>query len=159
MAAQIGRTEAETEWPAWARIVVAVPGFVAAGLLISVSCYTAATRLSRARGLSFALISTICLVAVILGALIATATVFVSLRRAYRTPLVVIAVIAGAGTVHALQRVVSALTAPNDRILYGVLAVVLAYLATVALWRLLWVRRATNAQNTHRPDAPGRYTG
>ncbi len=134
-------------WPLWTRVIVAVPGLVAAALVIAGGVYfTVAGALdlrSLPAGDDFAsLYSTqvaFGVTAVVFGLLLAAAAAVVSLRRPRRPLLVLTTLFACAGTAVAAYL----LSSGADGIYYAALAL-LAYLASVAVLRLVPARRVAN---------------
>jgi hypothetical protein len=135
--------------PLWTRIAIAAPGAAAAALVLAGGVYFAVIGISDATspsaGDDFASIPTtiafVGVMACVLALLLAAATLIVSLARPRRVLLGTTAVFAGCGAACAVYL----LATGADGIVYAPLTAVLAYLAVVAVLRLLPMRKATNA--------------
>jgi hypothetical protein len=140
---------AASRLPVWTRLAIAAPGAAAAALVIAGGVYFAVIGIRDAASLragdDFASVPTtiafVGVVACVVGVLLAVATVIVSLARPRRVLLALAALFAGCCAACAAYL----LATGADGIVYAPLTAVLAYLAAVAVLRLLSMRGATNA--------------
>jgi hypothetical protein len=141
----------------WTRVALAAPGAAAAALVIVGGVYLAVIGFSDLASMpaedDFASISTVAalagVVACALGLLLVAATIIVSLARP-RPVLLVLTALSGSVCTSCAAYL---LATGASVIVYASLAAVFAYLAAVAVLRLVAMRRATNAEQADQADS------